>query len=76
MSRVSIADMLSNNDKRQDHAMHRAVWGFEVVRVVIRAELHLVALAMRAVRKVIRQDGDGLKFHSQSRVRTSAEAEQ
>jgi hypothetical protein len=56
--------------------MHRAVWGFEVVRVVIRAGLHLVALAMRAVRKVIRQDGDGLKFHSQSRVRTSAEAEQ
>jgi hypothetical protein len=36
--------------------MHRAVWGFEVVRVVIRAELHLVALAMRAV--VIRRNGD------------------
>jgi hypothetical protein len=36
----------------------------EVVRAVIRADLNLVGLAMRAERKVIDKIGDGLKFHS------------
>ena len=36
----------------------------EVVRAVIRAELDLVGLAMRADRKVIDKIVDGLKFHS------------
>ena len=36
----------------------------EVVRTVIRAELNLVGLAMRAERKVIDKIVDGLKFHS------------
>ena len=35
----------------------------EVVRAVIRAELNLVGLAMRAERKVIDKIIDGLKFH-------------
>src|SRR3981189_3529526 len=36
----------------------------EVVKAVIRAELNLVGLAMRAERKAIDQIVDGLKFHS------------
>jgi hypothetical protein len=36
----------------------------EVVRAVIRAELNLVGIAMRAERKVIDKIVDGLKFHS------------
>jgi hypothetical protein len=36
----------------------------EVVRAVIRSELNLVGLAMRAERKVIDKVVDGLKFHS------------
>jgi hypothetical protein len=36
----------------------------EAVRVVIRAELNLVGLAMRAERKVIDKIVDGLKFHA------------
>ena len=36
----------------------------EVVRAVIRGELNLVGLAMRAERKVIDKIVDGLKFHS------------
>ena len=36
----------------------------EVVKAVIRAELNLVGLAMRAERKVIDKIIDGLKFHS------------
>ena len=36
----------------------------EVVSAVIRAELNLVGLAMRAERKVIDKIADGLKFHS------------
>jgi len=36
----------------------------EVVRAVIRADLNLVGLAMRAERKVIDKIVDGLKFHS------------
>ena len=36
----------------------------EVVSAVIRAELNLVGLAMRAERKVIDKIVDGLKFHS------------
>ena len=36
----------------------------EAVRVVVRAELNLVGLAMRAERKVIDKILDGLKFHS------------
>ena len=36
----------------------------EVVSAVIRAELNLVGLAMRAERKVIDKVADGLKFHS------------
>ena len=36
----------------------------EVVSTVIRAELNLVGLAMRAERKVIDKIVDGLKFHS------------
>ena len=36
----------------------------EAVRAVIRAELNLVGLAMRAERKVIDKILDGLKFHS------------
>jgi hypothetical protein len=36
----------------------------EVVRAVIRADLNLVGLAMRAERKVIDKIIDGLKFHS------------
>src|SRR3979411_1094438 len=36
----------------------------EVVKAVIRAELNLVGLAMRAERKVIDKIVDGLKFHS------------
>ena len=36
----------------------------EAVRAVIRAELNLVGLAMRAERKVIDKIVDGLKFHS------------
>jgi hypothetical protein len=36
----------------------------EVVRAVIRAELNLVGIAMRAERKVIDKMVDGLKFHS------------
>jgi hypothetical protein len=36
----------------------------EVVRAVIRAELNLVGLAMRAERKVIDKIVDGLKFHN------------
>ncbi|MDB5516684.1 MAG: hypothetical protein JWQ17_3442 [Tardiphaga sp.] len=36
----------------------------EAVRAVIRADLHLVGLAMRAERKVIDKIVDGLKFHS------------
>ena len=36
----------------------------EAVRAVIRAELNLVGLAMRAERKVIDKIADGLKFHS------------
>ena len=36
----------------------------EVVKAVIRAELNLVGLAMRADRKVIDKIVDGLKFHS------------
>ena len=35
----------------------------EVVKAVIRAELNLVGLAMRAERKVIDKIVDGLKFH-------------
>ena len=35
-----------------------------VVKAVIRAELNLVGLAMRAERKVIDKIVDGLKFHS------------
>ena len=40
----------------------------EVVKAVIRAELNLVGLAMRAERKVIDKIVDGLKFHSWKRV--------
>jgi len=36
----------------------------EVVRAVVRAELNLVGLAMRAERKVIDKIVDGLRFHS------------
>ena len=36
----------------------------EVVRTVIRADLNLVGLAMRAERKLIDKIVDGLKFHS------------
>jgi hypothetical protein len=36
----------------------------EVVSAVIRAELNLAGLAMRAERKVIDKIVDGLKFHS------------
>ena len=36
----------------------------EVVKAVIRAELNLVGLALRAERKVIDKIVDGLKFHS------------
>jgi hypothetical protein len=36
----------------------------EAVRAVIRAELNLVGLAMRAERKLIDKIVDGLKFHS------------
>ena len=36
----------------------------EVVKSVIRGELNLVGLAMRAERKVIDKIVDGLKFHS------------
>jgi hypothetical protein len=36
----------------------------EVVKAVIRSELNLVGLAMRAERKVIDKIVDGLKFHS------------
>ena len=36
----------------------------EVVRAVIRAELNLVGIAMRAERKVVDKIVDGLKFHS------------
>jgi hypothetical protein len=36
----------------------------EAVRAVIRADLNLVGLAMRAERKVIDKIIDGLKFHS------------
>jgi hypothetical protein len=36
----------------------------EVVKVVARADLNLVGLAMRAERKVIDKIVDGLKFHS------------
>jgi hypothetical protein len=36
----------------------------EAVRAVIRADLNLVGLAMRAERKVIDKIVDGLKFHS------------
>ena len=36
----------------------------EVVKAVIRAELNLVGLAMRAERKMIDKIVDGLKFHS------------
>jgi hypothetical protein len=36
----------------------------EAVRAVIRAELNLVGLAMRAERRVIDKIVDGLKFHS------------
>jgi hypothetical protein len=36
----------------------------EVVKAVIRAELNLVGLAMRAERKVIDKIVDGLKFYS------------
>src|SRR5580700_5892718 len=36
----------------------------EVVNAVIRSELNLVGLAMRAERKVIDKIVDGLKFHS------------
>ena len=36
----------------------------DVVKAVIRAELNLVGLAMRAERKVIDKIVDGLKFHS------------
>src|SRR5947207_1552940 len=36
----------------------------EVVRAVIRGQLNLVGLAMRAERKVIDKIVDGLKFHS------------
>jgi hypothetical protein len=36
----------------------------EVVKAVIRGELYLVGLAMRAGRKVIDNIVDGLKFHS------------
>ena len=36
----------------------------EVVKAVVRAELNLVGLAMRAERKVIDKIVDGLKFHS------------
>jgi hypothetical protein len=36
----------------------------EVVKAVIRAELNLVGLAMRAERKVIDKIVDGLKFHA------------
>jgi len=36
----------------------------EAVRAVVRAELNLVGLAMRAERKVIDKILDGLKFHS------------
>ena len=36
----------------------------DVVRAVIRADLNLVGLAMRAERKVIDKIVDGLKFHS------------
>ena len=36
----------------------------EAVRAVIRADLNLVGLAMRAERKVIDKIVDGLKFHN------------
>ncbi len=36
----------------------------DAVKAVIRAELNLVGLAMRAERKVIDKIVDGLKFHS------------
>jgi len=36
----------------------------EVVRAVIRGELNLVGLALRAERKVVDKIADGLKFHS------------
>lgn len=36
----------------------------EVVRAVIRGELNLVGLAMRAERKMIDKIVDGLKFHT------------
>jgi hypothetical protein len=36
----------------------------EVVRAVVRADLNLVGLAMRAERKVIDKVVDGLKFHA------------
>jgi hypothetical protein len=40
-----------------------------VARAVIRAELNLVGIAMRAGRKVIDKIVDGLKFHSWRVVR-------
>jgi hypothetical protein len=36
----------------------------QVVRAVMRADLNLVGLAMRAERKVVDKIVDGLKFHS------------
>ena len=36
----------------------------QVVRAVMRADLNLVGLAMRAERRVIDKIVDGLKFHS------------
>jgi hypothetical protein len=36
----------------------------EAVRAVIRADLNLVGLAMRAERKVVNKIVDGLKFHT------------
>jgi hypothetical protein len=36
----------------------------EAVRAVIRADLNLVGLAMRAERKVVDKIVDGLKFHT------------
>jgi hypothetical protein len=57
---------LSNNRAGpRGHAMHRPFRGLEVVKGVIRAELHLIGIAMRAERKVIDKIVDGLKFDSQ-----------
>ncbi|MBT1511755.1 DUF2000 family protein [Bradyrhizobium sp. SRL28] len=55
----NVTPAVYTEDKTTHDAANR-----EVVRAVIRAELNLVGLAMRAERKVIDKIVDGLKFHS------------